>query len=62
MEWLPIFVVAILIAILGLYSIVKKAVRDALKEHLSSKDKEDKSVFEEGSKSFTLRQENSPLS
>lgn len=46
MEWLPIFVVAILIAILGLYSIVKKAVRDALKEHLSSKDKEDKSVFE----------------
>ena len=47
MEWLPILVVTVLVAILGLYSIVKKAVRDALKEHLSSTDKEDKSVFEE---------------
>ncbi len=41
MEWLPILVVTILIAILGLYYIIKRAVKDALKEYFSNKDKED---------------------
>lgn len=41
MEWLSILVVTILIAILGLYYIIKRAVKDALKEYFSSKDEED---------------------
>ena len=40
MEWLPITVIAVLIAISALYYIVKKAVKDALKEYFSEKDKE----------------------
>ena len=39
MEWLPIFVVAVLAAILGLYYIVKRAVKDALKEYFGENDK-----------------------
>ena len=42
MEWLPILVIAVLAAILGLYSIVKRAVKDALKEYYEEKDKDDK--------------------
>ena len=33
MEWLPIAVIVILIIILGLYSVVKRAVKDALREY-----------------------------
>lgn len=40
MEWLPIVVIAILIVILGLYFIVKWAVKDALKEYFKDKNKE----------------------
>ena len=40
MEWLPITVIAVLIAISALYYIVKKAVKDALKEYFREKDKE----------------------
>ncbi len=40
MEWLPIVVVTILIAISGLYYIIKRAVKDALKEYFGDKDKE----------------------
>lgn len=40
MEWLPIAVIAILIVILGLYFIVKWAVKDALKEYFKDKNKE----------------------
>ena len=32
MEWLPLAIIGILIIILGLYFIVKWAVKDALKE------------------------------
>ncbi len=39
MEWLPIAVIAVLIAISALYYIVKKAVKDALKEYFREKDK-----------------------
>ena len=42
MEWLPIFVVAVLPAILGLYYIVKRAVKDALEEYFRDEDKNDK--------------------
>lgn len=42
MEWLPIFVVAVLAAILGLYHIVKRAVKDALEEYFRDEDKNDK--------------------
>lgn len=38
MEWLPIVVIGILIIILGLYFIVKRAVKDALKEYFSDKE------------------------
>ena len=40
MEWLPITVIAVLIAISALYYIVKKAVKDALEEYFREKDKE----------------------
>ena len=40
MEWLPITVIAVLIAISALYYIDKKAVKDALKEYFREKDKE----------------------
>lgn len=40
MEWLPSAVIAVLIAISALYYIVKKAVKDALKEYFREKDKE----------------------
>ncbi len=40
MEWLPIFVVVIFIVTLGLYYIIKKAVKDALKEYFSSKEED----------------------
>lgn len=39
MEWLPIIIIGILIFILGLYSIVKWAVKDALREYFKDKDK-----------------------
>lgn len=39
MEWLPIIIISILILILGLYSIVKRAVKDALREYFKDKDK-----------------------
>ena len=42
MEWLPIFVVAVLAAILGLYYIFKRAVKDALEEYFRDEDKNDK--------------------
>ena len=42
MEWLPIFVVAVLAAILVLYYIVKRAVKDALEEYFRDEDKNDK--------------------
>lgn len=32
MEWLPAAVIAVLVIMLGLYEIVKRAVKDALKE------------------------------
>lgn len=38
-EWLPIIIIGILIFILGLYSIVKWAVKDALREYFKDKDK-----------------------
>lgn len=38
MEWLPITVIAVLIAISALYYIVKKAVKDALKEYFKDKE------------------------
>lgn len=40
MEWLPITVIAVLIAISAVYYIVKRAVKDALKEYFREKDKE----------------------
>ena len=39
MEWLPITVIAVLIAISALYYIVKRAVKDALKEYFGENDK-----------------------
>ena len=39
MEWLPIIIIGILIFILGLYSIVKWAVKDSLREYFKDKDK-----------------------
>ncbi len=39
MEWLPIAVVAVLIVIVGIYFIVKKAVKDALKEYFRDENK-----------------------
>lgn len=39
MEWLPIIIIGILILILGLYSTVKWAVKDALREYFKDKDK-----------------------
>lgn len=46
MEWLPILVVTVLVAILGLYYIVKRAVKDALKEYFRDENKNDKLEFE----------------
>ena len=37
MEWLPLVAIGILIIILGLYFIVKWAVKDALKEYFNDK-------------------------
>ena len=37
MDWLPFVVIGILIIILGLYFIVKWAVKDALKEYFNDK-------------------------
>ena len=37
MEWLPFVVIGILIIILGLYFIVKWAVKDELKEYFNDK-------------------------
>ena len=37
MEWLPLAVIGILIIILGLYFIVKWAVKDALKEYFNDR-------------------------
>ena len=39
MEWLPLVIIAIFIGVLGLYYIVKWAVKDALKEYFKDKDK-----------------------
>ena len=41
MEWLPIIVIAVLIVILGLYFIVNRVVKDALKEYFENKSKEE---------------------
>ena len=41
MEWLPIVVIAVLVVILGMYYIVKWAVKDALKEYFKDKSKEE---------------------
>ena len=38
MEWLPLIVIAIFVGILGLYYIVKWAVKDALREYFRDKD------------------------
>ena len=40
MEWLPLAVIGVLIIILGVYFIVKWAVKDALKEYSEDKDKD----------------------
>ena len=40
MEWLSLAVIGVLIIILGVYFIVKWAVKDALKEYFEDKDKE----------------------
>ena len=37
MEWLPLAIIGILIIILGLFFIVKWAVKDALKEYFNDK-------------------------
>ena len=39
MEWLPIVVIAVLVVILGMYYIVKWAVKDALKEYFKDKSR-----------------------
>ena len=40
MEWLPLAVIGVVIIILGVYFIVKWAVKDGLKEYFEDKDKE----------------------
>ena len=45
MEWLPLVVIGILIIILGLYFIVKWAVKDALKEYFNDKDNNNSSLY-----------------
>ena len=45
MEWLPIIVIAVLIVILGLYFIVKRAVKDALKEYFENKISEKRKEY-----------------
>ena len=42
MEWLPIAVIVILIIILGLYSVVKRAVKVALREYFKDNLNEQK--------------------
>ena len=42
MEWLSIAVIVILIIILGLYSVVKRAVKDALREYFKDNLNEQK--------------------
>ena len=41
MEWLPFIVIAIFVGILGLYYIVKWAVKDALREYFRDKDSDE---------------------
>ena len=41
MEWLPFIVIAIFVGILGLYYIVKWAVKDALREYFKDKDSDE---------------------
>ncbi len=38
MEWIALIVLAVFVAILGLYYIVKWAVKDALREYFRDKD------------------------
>ena len=45
MEWLQIIVIAVLIVILGLYFIVKRAVKDALKEYFENKISEKRKEY-----------------
>lgn len=45
MEWLPLVVIGILIIILGLYFIVKWAVKDALKEYLNDRENNNNSLY-----------------
>lgn len=48
MEWLPLAIIGILIIILGVYFIVKWAVKDALKEYFNDK---------ENNKSYVVKEE-----
>ena len=45
MEWLPLAVIGILIIILGLYFIVKWAVKDALKEYFKDRENNNNSLY-----------------
>ncbi|MCF2568405.1 hypothetical protein I6E09_04295 [Mediterraneibacter glycyrrhizinilyticus] len=45
MEWLPLVVIGILIIILGLYFIVKWAVKDALKEYFNDRENNNNSLY-----------------
>ena len=45
MEWLPLAVIGILIIILGLYFIVKWAVKDALKEYFKGRENNNSSLY-----------------
>ncbi|MDN0043172.1 MULTISPECIES: DUF6019 family protein [Mediterraneibacter] len=45
MEWLPLAVIGILIIILGLYFIVKWAVKDALKEYFNDRENNNNSLY-----------------
>lgn len=45
MEWLPLVVIGILIVILGLYFIVKWAVKDALKEYFNDRENNNNSLY-----------------
>ena len=48
MEWLPLAIIGILIIILGVYFIVKWAVKDALKEYFN---------YKENNKSYVVKEE-----
>ena len=45
MEWLQLAVIGILIIILGLYFIVKWAVKDALKEYFNDRENNNNSLY-----------------